>query len=74
MKKNEIIKAINAYSAILLRLKSMKNTARDTKGMFFIPSDKSHNETLIAYLDAEIMDVKKEMLDFITQNITTLER
>jgi hypothetical protein len=74
MKKNEIIKAINAYSAILLRLKKMKNTAMDTKGMFFIPSDKSHNETLINYLDAEITDVKKEFLDFVSQNITTLEQ
>jgi hypothetical protein len=74
MKKKEIIKAINAYSAILLRLKKMKNTAIDTKGIFFIPSEKSHNETLIAYLDAEITDVQKEMLDFIRQNITTLEQ
>jgi hypothetical protein len=74
MKKNEIIKTINAYSAILLRLKKMKNTAMDTKGIFFIPSEKSHNETLITYLDAEITDVKKEFLDFISQNITTLEQ
>jgi len=67
MKKKEIIKAINAYSAILLRLKTMMKQAQENRAAF-------NDSLLINYLEHQITDVQKEMLDFISQNITTLEQ
>jgi hypothetical protein len=75
MKKKEIIKSINAYSAILLRLKTMKNWAtKEIDHLEMVNKDTLFNERLIEYLQENITDVQKEMLDFIRQNITTLEQ
>jgi hypothetical protein len=75
MKKKEIIKAINAYSAILSRFTTMRNWAtKEIDHLEMVNKDTLFNERLIEYLEENITDVKKEMLDFIRQNITTLER
>jgi hypothetical protein len=75
MKKKEIIKSINAYSAILSRLNTMRNwAAKEIDHLEMVNRETLFNERLIEYLEENITDVKKEMLDFIRQNITTLEQ
>ena len=75
MKKKEIIKSINAYSAILWRLKKMKNWAiKEIHRLEVINRDTLFQEQLIEYLDTEIISTQKEFLEFVHDNITTLEQ
>jgi hypothetical protein len=53
----------------------MKNWAtKEIEHLEMVNKDTLFNERLIEYLQENITDVQKEMLDFIRQNITTLEQ
>ena len=76
MKKNEIIKTVNAYSAILRKLQNMQRAVilktelpepgNDTP----FDDDKPYfNLQLIAYLDEHIKETKTELIDFIKVNL-----
>ena len=76
MKKNEVIKTVNAYSAILRKLQNMQRVLlfKDFKpelgpeGNPLDEENKYFDLRLIDYLDEHIKETKTELIDFIKNN------
>lgn len=77
MKKNEVIKTVNAYSAILRKLQNMQRVLliNDLKpelgpeGTPFSDENKYFDFRLFEYLDEHIKETKTELIDFIKVNL-----